>query len=57
MVVGCGARPVGAALGGIIGEQFGLEWSILLAAVGFVAQAGIVLFSQIPALRTLPEAS
>lgn len=55
MMVGFGARPVGAALGGFIGAKFGLEWAIRLAACGFVLQAAIVLYSNIPALRTLPE--
>jgi len=55
VMVSFGARPVGAMLGGFVGATFGLDWAIALAAAGFVVQAVIVLASQIPALRTLPE--
>jgi hypothetical protein len=54
MMVGFGARPVGAALGGFVGASYGLDWAMLLATFGFVVQAVIVLASPIPALRALP---
>jgi predicted MFS family arabinose efflux permease len=55
MVASWGARPIGAALGGLVGEAVGLEAALLLAAFGFVVQAAIVLTSPIPALKRLPE--
>lgn len=57
MMAGFGARPIGAALGGLVGERYGLDWAILLAGAGFVVQAGIVLMSPIAALRQMPEAT
>jgi MFS family permease len=57
MMAAYGARPVGAALGGLVGATLGLEWALALVALGFAAQAGIVLLSGIPGLRTLPEAA
>jgi predicted MFS family arabinose efflux permease len=56
MMVGFGARPLGAAMGGLIGEHYGLDWAIMLAGFGFVLQAVIVLGSSIPGLSRLPEA-
>lgn len=55
MMVGFGARPLGAALGGLVGARYGLDWAILLAGTGFVVQAGIVLVSPIATLQALPE--
>jgi predicted MFS family arabinose efflux permease len=55
MVVSYGARPIGAAIGGLVGEVFGLEAAIALAVFGFAVQAVIVLTSPIPRLRKLPE--
>ncbi len=55
MMVGFGARPLGAALGGLVGEMAGLGWAIGLAAMGFGVQAVIVLLSTIPGLKALPE--
>lgn len=53
--LGFGARPVGAALGGLVGETMGLGWAIAAAAALFAVQAVIVLLSSIPSLRRLPE--
>ncbi len=55
MMAAYGARPIGAALGGLVGATLGLEWALALAAFGFVVQAGIILRSRIPAMRALPE--
>ncbi len=57
MMAGFGARPIGAALGGFVGEYYGLDWAILLAAAGFIVQAGIVMLSPIAPLQALPEAA
>jgi predicted MFS family arabinose efflux permease len=57
MMAAYGARPVGAALGGLVGATVGLQWALALAALGFAAQAAIILLSRIPGLRALPEAA
>ncbi len=56
MVASFGARPIGAAIGGLVGETFGLDAAMTLAAVGFSLQMLIVLISPIPSLRRLPGA-
>jgi predicted MFS family arabinose efflux permease len=52
-----GARPLGAALGGLVGTLLGLHAAIVLAALGFVLQAVIILASPVPRLEALPEAA
>jgi len=54
MTVSMGARPLGALLGGLVGASYGLPACILLAALGFVAQAVVILWSAVPALARLP---
>ena len=54
MTVSMGARPLGALLGGLVGALYGLPACILLAALGFVAQAVVILWSAVPALARLP---
>ncbi|MCW3475446.1 MFS transporter [Limobrevibacterium gyesilva] len=55
MMATAGARPIGAALGGLVGEMIGLEAAILLAAAGFVAQWLVIVASPVPRLHALPE--
>ena len=55
MTASAGSRPLGAALGGLIGTAFGLEACIALSAAGFVAQALVIIFSPLPALAALPK--
>jgi hypothetical protein len=55
MVVSFGARPIGAAIGGLVGEVFGLQAAMALAVFGFAVQLVIVLTSPIPRLARLPE--
>ncbi len=55
-VVSLGMRPLGALLGGWVGGVWGLPAAIWLAALGFVAQLLLVLMSQLPQLKALPEA-
>ena len=55
MTASAGSRPLGAALGGIIGTAYGLEACIVLSAAGFVAQALVITFSPLPALAALPK--
>lgn len=52
-----GARPIGAALGGLIGASWGAEACIVVAGVGFLVQAAIILRSPVPALARLPAAA
>ena len=49
-----GARPLGAALGGVIGAQWGEGACLALAAVGFVVQALLITGSPMRVLRRLP---
>lgn len=55
MMATAGARPIGAAVGGVIGAAQGVEACIVLAAAGFVVQALILLASRVPRLAALPE--
>ncbi|BBK45488.1 MFS transporter [Allostella vacuolata] len=50
-----GARPLGAAIGGLAGSAWGPAACILLAAAGFVLQAAIIAASAVPRIRALPE--
>lgn len=54
LTVNTGARPVGAALGGLIGAQFGDGACLVVAAAGFVVQAAIIASSPMRTLRALP---
>lgn len=56
MMATAGARPVGAAIGGLVGAAEGPALCIGLAAAGFVIQALIILASRVPRLDALPEA-
>src|SRR5262249_25437518 len=49
-----GARPLGAAIGAVLGGAFGAETCLIVAALGFLAQALIVLWSPIPGLKEQP---
>jgi hypothetical protein len=57
MTANTGARPIGAAIGGVIGVYGGPESCIVVAAVGFVAQAAIILASRAARLQRLADAS
>lgn len=49
-----GMRPLGALVGGFVGERFGLDAAIWLAVAGYGVQLAVILMSQMPALDTLP---
>jgi predicted MFS family arabinose efflux permease len=51
-----GARPVGAALGGVIGVACGLECAIVVSAFGFLIQALVILGSPLRRLRAVSDA-
>jgi predicted MFS family arabinose efflux permease len=52
-----GARPLGAALGGLAGAAWGPGSCIALASLGFLVQALIIIASPVPRLETLPAAA
>lgn len=54
LTVNAGARPLGAALGAVVGSQWGEAACLLLAAAGFVAQALVIGASPVRGLRRLP---
>jgi predicted MFS family arabinose efflux permease len=57
LTVNMGARPLGAALGGIVGARWGEAACLWLALAGFVLQAMVIATSQVPTLRRLPVAA
>jgi hypothetical protein len=52
-IMAYGARPLGAALGALVGEAYGAEACLYLAVVGFGAQALVILVS--PAVRLIRQ--
>lgn len=54
LAVNTGARPVGAALGGLVGASWGEAACLVLALAGFIVQAGLILLSGVRQLRHLP---
>jgi predicted MFS family arabinose efflux permease len=50
-----GARPIGAALGGMVGAGYGPEACLVLALAGFIGQALVILASPVPRLAALPQ--
>ena len=54
LAVNMGARPLGAALGGWVGDRFGAPACLLLALTGFVLQAGVIARSAARPLQRLP---
>ncbi|MBV8651838.1 MAG: MFS transporter [Alphaproteobacteria bacterium] len=50
-----GARPIGAALGALVGAASGAASCVLLAALGFLVQAVVILVSPVPRLARQPE--
>ena len=55
LTVNAGARPVGAAIGAVIGGLWGEPACLWLALAGFVLQAWMILASSMNGLRHLPE--
>ena len=54
-IMSYGARPVGAALGAIVGGLYGAEACLYLAVVIFGAQALVILMSPAVSLPRQPE--
>ena len=56
IVAGTGARPVGALLGGAVGEMGSDLACLLVVVAGFVIQAIVITFSKVRSLKSLSEA-
>jgi MFS family permease len=54
--VNYGVRPIGALLGGLLGELIGVHAALWIGAVGAVAGVLFVVFSPVPRMRELPNA-
>ena len=54
LTVNMGARPLGAALGGLVGARWGEAACLWLALAGFVIQAALIAGSPVRALMQLP---
>jgi len=50
-----GARPIGAAIGALVGAAWGAETCLVVAALGFLAQALVILASPVPHLARQPQ--
>ena len=55
LTVSFGARPVGAALGGVVGATYGESACLVIALLGFCIQALIIFNSQVRNLKVLPQ--
>ena len=56
LTVNMGARPLGAALGGLVGAQWGAGACLVLALAGFAVQAALIFASPVRRLQRLPPA-
>jgi len=54
LTVNTGARPIGAAIGGLVGAHYGEAACLLLSTAGFFMQAIIIVVSPMRTLRSLP---
>ena len=50
-----GARPVGAAVGAPVGGLYGAETALVVATLGFLLQALLIVWSPVPRLDRQPE--
>ena len=55
IVVSTGARPLGAALGGVVGVNFPVSVSLWCVVLGFGLQAVIISASKVRTLKRLPD--
>ena len=56
-IVAYGARPIGAAIGAIIGGIYSAQACLIVAVLAFVVQAAVILLSRVPRLVEQPAAS
>jgi len=54
-IMAYGSRPVGAAIGALVGGLYGAETCLIVAAVGFLAQALVIVTSPLLHLHRQPE--
>jgi predicted MFS family arabinose efflux permease len=50
-----GARPVGAAIGAVVGGLYGAPLCLVIAAIGFLLQVAVILVSPVVRLERQPE--
>lgn len=50
-----GARPIGSALGALVGATYGAETCLVVAAIGFAVQAAVILASPVRSLARQPD--
>jgi predicted MFS family arabinose efflux permease len=55
MTAASGSRPIGAVIGALVGATYGAETCVIVAAVGFLVQAALILTSPVPHLARQPE--
>jgi len=55
MTASAGSRPIGAAIGGFIGETWGLQACLIASFAVFVGQMLVILCSPLPAVTRLPR--
>jgi len=55
IVVSTGARPLGAALGGVVGVSFPVSVSLWCVVAGFFLQAALITASKMRTLKRLPD--
>ena len=55
MTATSGSRPIGAAIGALVGATYGAETCVVVAAVGFLVQAAMILTSPVPHLARQPD--
>jgi predicted MFS family arabinose efflux permease len=54
-IMAYGARPIGAGIGALIGGSYGMDLCLVAAAIGFLAQAAVILISPVVRLADLPR--
>ena len=55
--VAYGARPLGAGIGALVGALYDAPTCLIVAAVGFLIQAVVILGSPVPRLARQPASS
>ncbi|MEM5435087.1 MFS transporter [Paraburkholderia diazotrophica] len=50
-----GARPLGALLGAVVSARYGMDACLVVAALGFVVQAWIIVMSPVARLARIPD--
>lgn len=51
-----GSIPVGAMLGGFLGDAIGTQWTLVIGAAGMLLSAGVILTSSVAKLDKIPDA-